>query len=193
MAFSFVKNSANYQTVDETEHVMTYELAKVFECMFDDIDLKAKDIFGMTEVADFISMIRMFCEQQSWDFESMVGGEVPSSMARKDILSNTFVNLGKMIRGVHYYKRFHNYRGLEPQTSMILVISNIRKLCYYMKWSFDDLVKMGEERYAERMDDLKTIGVNKYLKKEYQRADKDPVREATLDRADLDRRTLKEV
>lgn len=73
---SFVGLDVSRQTLDETLHVMTAELGKVIEYYH-----KAKR-YGETcyysqamqqkELADLISMCRMYCEQRGWDFESLI-------------------------------------------------------------------------------------------------------------------------
>ena len=75
MSFSFVRNSVNPQTVDETLHVATYELGKIIECHHyekrfgpDRVVAKGYQDHGKTEMADLISMLRMYCEQKDWNF-----------------------------------------------------------------------------------------------------------------------------
>jgi hypothetical protein len=106
--FSFIKESANDQTPEETLLVCTYELGKVIECQHyekrygeDRLIQKGYKTFGRTEMSDLISMLRMYCEQRDWDFE--------------------------------------------------------------------ELISLGEERYLERMQDLKEKGIKENLKKEYQK------------------------
>lgn len=74
--FSFVERSANAQHKEQTLLVMTYELGKVIE-----YNHKAF-IYGETayysnanqrkEMADLISMVRMYCEQKNWDFGNLM-------------------------------------------------------------------------------------------------------------------------
>ncbi len=170
MTYSFVANSANDQMVEDTQLVLTYELSKVCDCLFDPSTLDEKKFYGQTEIADTISMVRMLCEQKRWNFEDMLGAEPTFSVNRQEVLNELFVRLGVLIRGIFYYKRFMNYRGPKPQDTMVMFISSLRKLCHCMHWDFEDLTKMGEERYKERMQDLKEKGVNEGLRKEYQRA-----------------------
>ena len=74
--FSFVKNSANTQSKEQTLLVLTYELGKLIE-----YNHKA-NIYGATgyycdanqqkEASDIISMLRMYCEQKGWNFEDLI-------------------------------------------------------------------------------------------------------------------------
>lgn len=80
--FSFVRNSANVQTPEQTLQILTYELGKVIE-----YNHKAH-VYGATsyysdanqqrEMSDLISMSRMYCEQKEWDYDKlmMLGEEV---------------------------------------------------------------------------------------------------------------------
>jgi hypothetical protein len=79
--FDFVKTSVNPQTVDETLMVATYELGKVIECHHytkrygidsSTLIIKGYKNHGKSEVADLISMIRMYCQQQDWNYEELV-------------------------------------------------------------------------------------------------------------------------
>ncbi len=79
VAFSFKAADARVlgveQTLDETLHVLTYELGKVIEYYH-----KAKR-YGATnyycvenqqkEVSDLISMTRYYCEQRGWDYNAL--------------------------------------------------------------------------------------------------------------------------
>lgn len=74
--FSFVGNSVNPQTPEQTLLVLTYELGKVIEYNY-----KAR-VYGVVgyycdanqrkEMADLISMARMYCQQKGWDFEELM-------------------------------------------------------------------------------------------------------------------------
>lgn len=74
--FSFVQSDVTSQTSGETLHIMTYGLGKVVECYH-----KAKRYGPIgyycegnqkKEMADLISMCRMYCEQRGWDFDELV-------------------------------------------------------------------------------------------------------------------------
>lgn len=96
--FSFVANSANNQTPDETLLVATYELGKIIECNHyekrygaERIESKGFNDHGKTEVADLISMIRMYCEQKGWNYNELeVMGESRYVSRMRDL-----VNTGK--------------------------------------------------------------------------------------------------
>lgn len=104
--FSFIEESANNQTKEDTLLIATYELGKIIQCYhyskrfgIDRIEKMSYKAYGKTEMADLISMLRMYCEQQEWNYE--------------------------------------------------------------------ELLEMGEERYIERMNDLKNNGKKEQLKENY--------------------------
>jgi len=76
MSFSFVDNSVNEQTSEQTLLIMVYVLGKVIEYSH-----KAR-VYGATgyysdenqqkEMSDLISMYRMYCEQKGWNFEALM-------------------------------------------------------------------------------------------------------------------------
>lgn len=106
MTFSFVENSANFLTPEQTLLVATYELGRLIEYQH-----KAR-VYGPQEVyyceenqkkeaSDLISMIRMYCEQRGWSFEELMKFGEESYLDRmKDVkehrvdLSPTSVNFG---------------------------------------------------------------------------------------------------
>lgn len=90
MSFSFVQSCANPQTPEQTLLILTYELGKVIEYYH-----KAK-VYGAAgyycvenqqkEMADLISMCRMYCEQRGWDFYGLMKfGEVAYLERMEDI------------------------------------------------------------------------------------------------------------
>lgn len=74
--FSFIANSANPQTPSQTLRVLTYEIGKVNEHFHraevypSERNLYMGDMKG--EVADSVSMLRMFCEHYGWNFEEIM-------------------------------------------------------------------------------------------------------------------------
>ena len=171
MTYSFVEASANNQTVDETELVLVYELGRIFDCLLNrEGDLKAFKAFAKAETADFISMSRMLCEQMSWDFNAVYGDDdVEYMLQGSESLSRIFIALSKVIRGNFYVKRFGNARNEDPEESMKVIIQWVKRLCRSMGWEFWELVQLGEERYEERMKDLRECGINSRLKPKYRR------------------------
>ena len=170
MSFSFVKNSANNQTIEETQLVMVYELGKIFECLFDKRELSGYREFAMTELADFISMSRMLCEQVSWDYNSMLATKIYTfGYTREQLLAKMQVCVGKVIRGLHYKKRFDDYRGDSPDLCMQSLVDQTRRLCGLLDCDFWEVLELGEKRYVERMQDLQRNGIKEQLKTEYQR------------------------
>ena len=74
MTFSFVENSVNDQTPDETLHVMTYNLGGVVECHHKGKRYGEHGLHGFAkkQMSDLISMARFYCEQKGWDFEELM-------------------------------------------------------------------------------------------------------------------------
>ena len=77
MNFSFVQNSANSQTPEQTLLVATYELGKVIEYQHKARVYGPKGVYyceenQKKEMADHVSMCRMYCEQRGWDFEELM-------------------------------------------------------------------------------------------------------------------------
>ena len=89
--FSFTKYSANNQTPDETLLVLSYELGEVIKChhYFKRYGTTGYKDHGKTEMADVISMVRMYCEQEGWDFyELMDIGEKKYTERMRDLVKN---------------------------------------------------------------------------------------------------------
>lgn len=175
MSFSFVKASANNQTLDETLNVWTYELSKIYDLLFDfklfnDTPIKDATVtMARTEMADYLSMTRMTCEQADINFDSLYEQEDKRSIAPLNIkLGRLFINHGLTIRGLHYIKRFNDCRGDNPQEKLKEVINYCRLICTDFNWNFWELYDLGESRYKERMRDLIKTGIKSQLKKEYQ-------------------------
>ena len=170
MSFGFIKNSANNQTVEETQLVLTYELGKVFECLYDKRELSGYREFAKTEIADFISMSRMLCEQVGWDYDIMITAKSNIfDNTREQLLAKMQILVGKIIHGLHYKKRFNEYRGDDPEMCMQCLADQTRWLCNVMKFDFWETLELGEKRYIERMRDLLTTGVKEQLKEEFQK------------------------
>ena len=168
MSFSFVKNSANNQTIEETQLVLTYELGKIFECLYDTRETSGCIAHARTELADFISMSRMLCEQANWDYDDMIVGSKDLFINNKEqILAKMYILVGKVIHGLHYKKRFNEYRGDNPELCMQVLVDQTCRLCSLLKLDFWETLELGEKRYVERMRDLVNIGVKSQLKKQY--------------------------
>lgn len=176
MAFSFVKLSVNPQTTDETIHVMTYELGQIMDTL-DNYDKSIVEIklgkkeCSKTDIADFISMIRMYCEQQEINYTLLVPVTVESMGIEKHIdiiLHQIFIKLAKTIRAYHYFKRFGVWRHGKDSEFLQEVIFWARLLCNKLGFDYWELQDMGESKYKDRMKDLKDNGIKSKLKKEYQ-------------------------
>ena len=175
MTYSFVKASANNQTLDETQLVMVYELGRIFDCLLNrEGDMKGFRAFAMSETADFISMCRMLCEQKGWDFEKLAfdydGSEIV--IPRSEQLARIYVALSKVVRGNFYIKRFGKPHNENPEESMRIVIHWTKMLCQTMKWDFAEVMVVGENKYEEQMKYLRESALNEQLKPEHRRKGK---------------------
>jgi len=74
--FSFVQNDVCNQTLDETLHILTYELGRVVEYYHKSKRYGEEGFYCIEnqkkEVSDLISMCRMYCEQRGWDFYKLM-------------------------------------------------------------------------------------------------------------------------
>jgi len=171
--FSFVKESANLQTADETQAVLVYELSKVFACLSDYESDAGYDTFAKTEFADMVSMARMLCEQEKWNFNAMVNNAALTEWGysiTNVLMSRMFIALGKVVQSRHYYKRFGTPRHGDPQQMMQGFVVEMYAFCAHRSWVFQEMKYLGEERYKERMDDLKANGISRLLKSKYRRS-----------------------
>jgi len=161
--FNFVKASVNPQTADETTMVLAYEVAKVVESIWG----KEKERgYGMTECADAISMCRMLCEQECWNYTGMIP-ETHDKIQHSIIFTMMHISMGNIIQRRHYHNRYGNYPKGNPQESMMQLIRDLYNLAHAMSWHYYDLEELGESRYKDRMNDLKTFGIQDKLKEEY--------------------------
>jgi len=74
-AFSFVKNDVCNQTLDETLHILTYELGRLVENHHKAKRYGEQGYLGSAqkEMAGLISMCRMYCEQKGWYYDGLIG------------------------------------------------------------------------------------------------------------------------
>lgn len=89
-AFSFVLNSANVQTPEQTLLILTYELGKVIEYNHKAYVYGAASYYSdanqQREMSDLISMGRMYCEQKGWNYDKLMTlGEEAYLERMKDI------------------------------------------------------------------------------------------------------------
>ncbi len=97
--FSFIRNSANQQTRDETLLVATYELGSLIKCHH---YMKRYGPQGYMpnakgEMSDLISMLRMYSEQMEWNFSQLMKDGEERYMERMDDLRKH----GKEEKNVH--------------------------------------------------------------------------------------------
>ena len=99
MSFSFVEESTNIQTQEETLLMLAYNLGSVAENF---IRAKRYDERGYESdmhagLADVASMVRMFCEQKGWDFEELLRfGEQHYLERQEDLEKHSRYRGGKM-------------------------------------------------------------------------------------------------
>ena len=88
MDFSFVQSDVTNQTSDETLHVMTYELGHLVELHHKSKRYGPQGYLGdaKKEMADLISMCRMYCEQKGWNFDELMKSGEESYLERMEDL-----------------------------------------------------------------------------------------------------------
>jgi hypothetical protein len=73
--FSFVKESANNQTLDETLRILTYEVGDMNKCLhYESHYPKERNAYQpelKKATSQSITMLRMFCEQRGWNFDEL--------------------------------------------------------------------------------------------------------------------------
>lgn len=136
--FSFVKNSANDQTPEETWLVGAYELGALIRAHYywKRYGRGYRDECRVA-VADLISMIRMFCEQRQMSYSVMEPAHEVST------LEETLIELYKLY--------------CQPYVSHTLGMIGV--FCSKMGWNYEELQILGEQRYLERMQDLRLHGL----------------------------------
>lgn len=75
--FSFVSTSANDQTPEQTLLVGTYEWGRLIEYQHKARVYGPQEVYyceenQKKEMADHISMCRMYCEQRGWDYDQLM-------------------------------------------------------------------------------------------------------------------------
>jgi hypothetical protein len=157
VSFSFVKEDVTHQTADETQAILTYELSKVFDCLYHQDGDKAADLMAQTEFADTISMTRMLCEQSLVDFNEYAFAPAVTLDSTHKLLALSFISLGNVIQRRHYTKRFGFAKQGDTESTIGQFIRSLRVLAQHLKWDFWALSDLGEKRYIERMKDLRGI------------------------------------
>ena len=77
LSFSFVQSGVSSQTPEQTLLITVYELGHIVEyyhkaCVYGQHGYYCLDN-QRREMADLISMCRMYCEQRGWSFEELMG------------------------------------------------------------------------------------------------------------------------
>ena len=72
--FSFVETSADVITSGDVLHIMTYELGSVVHNFCKDKYYGSQGYKGnmKCELSDVVSMVRMLCELEGWNFEELM-------------------------------------------------------------------------------------------------------------------------
>jgi hypothetical protein len=74
MNFSFIGKAINKQTVDDTLCLMFYEIGRIAQCHhYAKVYEKPQAYLGDSKkyMANLISMCRMYCEHQDWDYDEL--------------------------------------------------------------------------------------------------------------------------
>jgi hypothetical protein len=95
---------------------------------------------------------------------SFLENSVNNQTEEETLLVLTY-ELGQVIKLHHYSKRYGETGYQEDmKCEMGDILSMCRMFCEQRKWNFEELIKLGEEHYIERMDDLKKYGIKENLK-----------------------------
>jgi len=171
MGFSFVEHSFNVQTPEETYLVGAYELGSMIRCYHYHKRYGRgylKDCEG--ELSDFISMLRMYCEQTGIDYvqarrsDMFVWLATDSEVSIERSLSRAFAHYGRIwSSGIDVntaiLTRLPRDKYEVPALYVAYVIGDLMQVCKLLNWSYESIQKWGEERYLDRMSDLRLYGL----------------------------------
>ena len=143
------------QTVEETQLIAFYELERLHET------LSTSKEFANSELADFITMITLLCEQLGNDiYEFMTVGLEEGSCS----LDEVQIAYGRLVRSLIYQKRFGTPRGPSTEDCLRKLLDKTRLFSRRQKVDFWEVQELGVERFKERMQDLRTEGLKGQLK-----------------------------
>jgi len=168
--FSFVELSANEQTPIETLHVLFYELGRIVQCLHYTQRYGPKGYKGYAEgeLADAISMCRMYGEQKGVDSLSLVLD--PLDAAKIFDYDTSVWAMSTGLGGLYVLEERFTLsirETLARGTAISRILFALRHVGHRNAWSFEHLVGLGEERYRERMRDLKKHGIPEQLKEKF--------------------------
>jgi hypothetical protein len=158
MSFSFVRSSVDVQSPSQTLAVAVYELAAC-------IDSRNRNLWddAKAEYADFISMIRMYGEQRGIDVDNLDRDKYAYQIEpglTGSLAEHVYVGLGRVVQCDHY----DNVYG-EGKHKHSPILKHVGKLWYLTGvfaavkgWPIYELYDLGEERYRDRMSDIRKYG-----------------------------------
>ena len=166
MAFSFVENSVNPLTADQTQSVLIYELGALEDSLFSREKQPDYQTYGKTELSDCICMCRMLCEQESWSYNEINFYYPEPYIDFFNLYHQIRSSSCKLVQQRHYHRVFGDYSRGTPFDSMTILLHWLYTLCEKMGWNYWEIQDMGEKRYKQRMKDIIEHGVKSKLKSE---------------------------
>jgi hypothetical protein len=164
MSFSFKEHAVGFQSEEQTLLILTYEVSKVVQCaeaatVYGSVGYKAH---AMTEMGDVISMLRYYCEMKKVDYDQLSFYPI----AYKDNTTPGWIvtYLGKIIQAHHYTNVFGStlhHEKLLPALAMFK--KECMQYCCDQGWDFQELEKLGEAKYLDRMNHIKKDGLRSKL------------------------------
>jgi hypothetical protein len=161
--FRFLAICPDKTTIEKNLNIMSYEVASAYHCY----ELMMRDGAAgnranlMAEIGDITAQIRLFCELYKIPY--MAPGLTGSNSNEfyhldnpADIFLRLFIKVAKLGQCYHYTDMFgnSNYHGSIPVEAN-QVFFGAKALCEFFRFDFDVVCTMGEEKYAEKMHDIR--------------------------------------
>lgn len=171
MTFSFVEKSANEQTPEETLSVLFYELGRIVQCLHYTQRYGASGYRGYAEgeLSDAVSMCRMYAEQRGFDALQVNLASVEAAKIRDvpTAIAALATALGRLFVLEREWSTLSVVELDVQQIAVGRMLYALRHIGHRNAWSFERLCEFGEQRYCERMHDLKKHGLSEQLKVQF--------------------------
>jgi hypothetical protein len=147
--FDFIRASKQpVQSIYETYIIGAYELGSTLRNFYYDRLYGTGYAFDMqAEFADFVSILRMLCQQSSIAYDEMV--IVRSLGTTIKVPEGLWIGL---------YRSYASLLLPLVSEELLGCLVWIRRVCYYYSWELLAIEKLGEERYLERQKDIVKYG-----------------------------------
>jgi hypothetical protein len=158
MSFSFIENSVKPQTPDRTLNIWAYELAEVFKSFNE-----GSKVYAKSELADVSAMALLFQEQTESMFPDLCGKRALKELCITDLLyglSLLYTAFGDVCHAYVHAQVFGKKTTKDSVENAIIAFFHVLyKFCDFCEWDYYELIKLGEKRYLERMQDIVKNGV----------------------------------